>query len=205
MNRQFAVNLAREEVQQYRLGRVRLRIVTTCCFAFGLMLLGTFGVYLRRHFVIDVRQKEMGIYAKRCEEQGLTPEKLLQMKADAEKLRVQIEALRSIVSSSASWSAGLAALADVFHREGVRIRSVETAMRGPRPVVRVEGSCPPQDAVTRVARVLRDIARKEPFGFGRAVALQKDAEAPQINCEMEIPIRQAAPPAPPPLKEGAKP
>jgi hypothetical protein len=185
---EFSINLARAEVERFRMEQTKLRMVTVCFAVFGLLFLGTFAAYLQRNGQIALDRRQMGIYATAASKQGITPEKVGALKRQSFRFQAQLSILRQIVWASASWSSSLTSLAQYCRQEDIRLRKIEGRTREEIPLMIVEGSCPVEDAMSRIHRLMRVVSRSGSFGFGRVLSIRDDARRSRVAFKLEVPL-----------------
>jgi hypothetical protein len=181
----FSINLARDEVNQLKLERDRLRVVTTSFFLFGLLLIGTFAIYMHRQTEVEALESEISVYATTVQKRGISPSKVKRMKERSEKLQKHMAEMQRFVTSSNSWSLILAALVRCANSEEVRLKRVSGSSDLVGALV-FEGTCPASDALSRIDRFMTVVEQDDLFGRGRVVSVGRESEPERVAFKAEI-------------------
>jgi len=160
----YSINLVAEQVTFRRQRIAMLRFVTVSLLVFAMLLVATFGLYLRRDHQLTVSEGKIRLLLDRMEKTTeLNPHEVADLRTQSRKLDASLKLLSRIVDGATPWPEIIASLVQCGHGKGIQLELVESQINSAGQRLAFEAVCIAEQPMSRMQEFIDELQAHPSF------------------------------------------
>jgi len=175
----YSINLVAQQVTLRHRRIAMLSFVTISLLVFAMLLVATFGLYLRRDHQLTVAEGKIRLLLDRMEKTTeLNPQEVAHLRTQSRNLDASLKLLARIVDGATPWPEIIACLVQCGHGKGIQLEMVESQVSRTDRRLAFEAVCIAEQPMSRMQEFMNELQAHPTFKKPELVSVKGGNGAP---------------------------